>query len=172
MNLTQEEKLNLADEVDNPFLDPDQEEPENEENRRRLTTILTLRLSRQLTIENLERANEYMMALQEQQETGGDPKAAVMTFIEADEIFKRVMSLDDSTREWFINGLIDADLEKREKCEEKESIINEIRAMSPEEGTTVAETTAVLEAFRKLDKLARDILIKQVLKDEEAAING
>ena len=42
----------------------------------------------------------------------------------------------------------------------------------PKEGTTVAETIAVLEAFRKLDKLARDILIKQVLKDEEAAVNG
>ena len=44
------------------------EEPESEENRRILTTLLTVRLARQLTIENLERANEYMMALQEKQE--------------------------------------------------------------------------------------------------------
>ena len=98
------------------------EEPENEEKRRILTTLLTVRLARQLTIENLERANEYMMALQEQQETGEDQKAAVMTFTEANEVFDRVMSLDDSTREWFINGLIDADLEKREKWEEKKSV--------------------------------------------------
>ena len=98
------------------------DEPENEAKRRILTTLLTVRLARQLTIENLERANEYMMALQEQQETGEDQKAAVMTFTEANEVFDRVMSLDDSTREWFINGLIDADLEKREKWEEKKSV--------------------------------------------------
>ncbi len=43
---------------------------------------------------------------------------------------------------------------------------------APEEGTTVADATTVLEAFRKLDKLARDMVIKQVLKDEEVAIDG
>lgn len=53
-------------------------------------------------------------------ETEKGQKAAsvtVMTVAEASEVFERIMSLPDNTREWFINILIDADIEKRGKKE-------------------------------------------------------
>ena len=48
----------------------------------------------------------------------------------------------------------------------------EASANEPDEGSTVREATAALEALRKLDKVSRKMVINQIRQDEWVDLNG